>query len=305
MGSTVLQLAPFGRKMQIRLDDALDAQLFLDHCRDWDNPSPDDAAPLQLEVQVKANGFAGDPFEISADERELQIAGPDVSAVAYGPAGQAHCQIAPSMCSDLPRLRNEILDPLVFTILAHHDRVPVHASAFLIDELAVVLAGPSGAGKSTLCRAADAAGLQVLCEDIVRVQRRPEPRFWGKPDNVHLLPGIGDDRAIGRRFRNGKTKNVLPLHSRAERPLCAKSSVLCVLQKGDQASLHPIAGEEAVVRLYNPEPGFDILGEKGRQAIVDVAGEHAFELTLSDDPADAIRLLAQNRDELRRIGSTR
>ena len=64
----------------------------------------------------------------------------------------------------------EAINTVVLFLVAHAGRTPVHASAFMRRDMAVVLAGRSGAGKSTLALAALKAGFPILSEDTIFVR---------------------------------------------------------------------------------------------------------------------------------------
>lgn len=97
----------------------------------------------------------------------------------------ASCAVAAHSLSAPDRLREDVLEPLVLFLITRHQRTPVHASSFVAQGLAIVLAGPSGTGKSCLARAADEAGFQVLSDDTVYLQREPRLKVWGHPEAAH------------------------------------------------------------------------------------------------------------------------
>ena len=63
-----------------------------------------------------------------------------------------------------------LLGPVLGFALRLRGVLALHASAVLIDGRAVALVGPSGAGKSTTAAAFAAAGVPVLCDDVLAVR---------------------------------------------------------------------------------------------------------------------------------------
>ena len=55
-------------------------------------------------------------------------------------------------------MSEEMINTLVLFLVAQAARTPLHASAIMLGDTAIVLAGRSGSGKSSLALAADRAG---------------------------------------------------------------------------------------------------------------------------------------------------
>jgi len=187
----------------------------------------------------------------------------------------------------------EAVNTLVMFLVAQAGRIPVHAAAIMVGDVAVVLAGPSGAGKSMLAMAAAQAELDILSEDTVFVQLHPKLLLWSRTEAIHVFENDAPIGAKGgMRLRSGRWKKVLPLASRRD---YADSATLCVLARGDVLSLTPMAPDEAVIALTaNPEPGYEFYGARGIKAVQLLAGSGAWRLTLSKSPHEAIRLIRQN-----------
>jgi len=184
-----------------------------------------------------------------------------------------------------------VVDPLLLFLLTRAGRVPVHAAGVCVGETAVVLAGASGSGKSTLAHAALRAGLGVLSDDTVFVEREPALRVWGYPRPIHLLPESAEAAGVDGepRLRGGRWKLAVPSASAGPAPTSASRAVLCLLERGEAVSLRSIPPEEAVAALVGAlEPGFDHF----RDGIPDVAralaAGGAWRLTLSADPEEAV-----------------
>ncbi len=184
----------------------------------------------------------------------------------------------------------EAVNTVVMYLVAHAGRIPVHASAIMLQDVAVVLAGPSGSGKSSLALAAAQAGMDVLSEDTVFVQLRPGLRLWSRTDAIHVLESDAPVGTLGAmRFRSGRWKRILPL---AAQPNFADRAVLCVLAPGDGLSLTPMTATDAIVALTaKPEPGYEFYGARANEAVRMLAGNGAWRLTLSKSPRAAIELI--------------
>jgi hypothetical protein len=74
---------------------------------------------------------------------------------------------------------------------------------------------------------------------------------------------------------------------------------LCLLTRGAQPALRRIDTGEALARLAKLDSGFDLIRDRVMDAYARLASNGAWELTLSDDPAAAIALLAGSAPILR------
>ncbi|HEY2446891.1 MAG TPA: hypothetical protein VGI20_14240 [Rhizomicrobium sp.] len=184
----------------------------------------------------------------------------------------------------------EAINTIVLFLVAHAGRTPIHASAVMIGDRAIVLAGRSGSGKSSLAQAADRAGLPVLSDDTVFVQVEPSFRVWGRTEAIHLREAdVPAGVTGGIRIRAGRLKRALPV-ARPRRN--ADQALLCVIGQGGNFGLEPIQQEEAVRMLTEaPEPGFEFYGARSEEAVRAVAAGGCWRLTLSRDPDAAIAAL--------------
>ena len=73
-------------------------------------------------------------------------------------------------------------------VLAHQDRILLHAGGFLASVGSFLVMGPTGAGKSTLVLAADVAGWRCLADDLVVLRLRSGLEVHGVPRPV-AAPG--------------------------------------------------------------------------------------------------------------------
>jgi hypothetical protein len=208
--------------------------------------------------------------------------------------------VTPELVADEARLRYNVLEMLALSMVAWHDRTPVHAGAVVRNGCAVLLAGQSMAGKSTLCYACLREGFQLLAEDVVYVSRRGGMRLWGVPWHIHLLPDaarlfaeLADVPAVLQ--PNGKRKLAVETSTfGADRPRCyAERAVVCVVERqaGAESALEWIDPCVPVAALsYDREAGFDLYGDT-RMVAESLAAEGAYRLRVGSDLAGAVALL--------------
>ncbi|HEY4076029.1 MAG TPA: hypothetical protein VGM26_03755 [Rhizomicrobium sp.] len=184
-----------------------------------------------------------------------------------------------------------VVEALLLFLVAHAGRIPLHASAVMFGETAIILAGRSGMGKSTLALTADRMGLPILSDDTIYVEAVPLC-IWAAPRAIHVFEKDAPAGTTGTmRFRSGRWKRALPV-TRPRR--VAKRSLLCVLERGGIARLTPMDGTGAVAALTAmPEPGYEFYGDRSAMAIRALAADGCWRLTLSHDPSAAIALLTQ------------
>lgn len=89
--------------------------------------------------------------------------------------------IEPKEGIDETRVRTNIIGTLQAVLWHQRGLLPLHASAVMIGERAVLIAGQSGDGKSVLAAALAQLGLALLCDDLAVIDARAEP--------ARLLPG--------------------------------------------------------------------------------------------------------------------
>lgn len=290
----VLSLTPFGVPLRVDVS-AADGLPALDRAFEgWAIEGGSTRPAIRLRIEHRADLAGVEGARIGVRGKLVAIDGPGVSAWADPTAGLASCCISSDYLALPWRLREEVLDPLVLAMVAWRDRAPIHASAFLADGVALLLAGRSGAGKSCLATAADRAGFQILSEDTVYVQLRPRLRVWGWPRNAHLLPADAVGAAGPPRVRNGKFKQVVSFQSATRRPINADRAALCVIASGEHLSLSRIGTDAVLNRLFPLDPGFDMLPRQIRRAVRALTCRGAWELRLGADPAAAVQLLAEN-----------
>lgn len=299
-GAMTLELAPFDVPLSVECaPEATEAVAAA--CRGWVGDTNSHSTPLRLRIELSAELAGTGQEEIHADPPVLTVRGPGVMARADIDRGFAHCLVSAGYLNDPAALRREVLDPLVLMLLTGRDRTPLHASAFIADGLAILLAGRSGAGKSCLALAADAAGFQVLSDDTVYVQLAPRLTIWGWPAAAHLLPDDIPDLAGPTRLRGGRLKHVVPLRSASQAAIACDQAVLCLLSPpvAGGPALRPIEAAEVDARLWPLDEGFDLLAQPIARVLACLSARGAWDLRLSADPAEAVRLLAASLPRLR------
>jgi hypothetical protein len=294
-----LPLAPLDVPLTLKVGRALDLEALADACRKWRGVGTGHADGLEIEVDVAPDLAGHGDVRFAVSGSTMTLRGPGVRACADTRRQSASCFVSADYLDDPHRLAEEVLEPLTLRLVTRADRTPIHAAGIVIDGLAIVLAGRSGSGKSCLAQSADAIGLQLLSDDVVYVQTAPALRVWGWPTATHLLPNDAPSPDLPVRVRNGKTKHVLPLRSASLGAVSCEQAVLCVLSWGDKPALAPLSAAEARRRLWPLDPGFDELPRQINAAIGALAARRAWELSLSNDPAAAIRLLVSSLDRLR------
>jgi len=295
-------LAPLDVPLLVEVRRPRHASAVAAACGGWDGSPPPPARAIHLRVSESSRQAGTGDAKISVAGAIMEIRGPGVVARAHLDRRAAVCSISREYLAAPDRLRDEVLEPLILMLLTQQDRTPIHASGFVVEDLAILLAGRSGAGKSCLAKAADAAGFQLLSDDTVYVQRLPSLRVWGWPAAAHLLPRDAGGDNWPTRIRNGRMKHVVPLRSASAMAVSCRRAVLCVLARGERVALTPISAGEALNRLWPLDPGYHLLPGPTQAAVRTLASHGAWELRLSDDPAEAIGLVTSSLPQLAEPG---
>jgi hypothetical protein len=209
------------------------------------------------------------------------------SSVAY---------VTSALAADRDHFRTEVLEALTLALISHFDRHPVHAAALMRDDRAVLLAGATGAGKSTLAYLAHTAGIDVLSDDRVWVQREPRLRVWGWPGRVRLLPSAAFvfpelARSTHSLPEPNEGKLAIALPARSCRFVADRAEV-CVLGSGTAASLERLEAPELLEALGGLlAAGFDRFPERHEAVLQELTAPGGWRLTLSPDPHEALPLL--------------
>jgi hypothetical protein len=279
-------LTPLGIPTDFIADDPV---LLAAACAAYADCVTERSAEPVIELRLSRETAATTPVSlgIAVEGSRLTIAGGGITGWADAESKRAACGIPLNLVVEQAAL-TEVVDTLLLFILARSGRTPVHAAGVMAGATALVLAGPSGTGKSTLALSAAAKGLPVLSDDTLYVQREPALRVWGFPRPIHVFAEDAPAGSYPVRLRGGKRKAAIPVAGAAQP---ADRAVLILLERGGAVALAPLDPAEAVAQLSTLEPGFDLLAEQSAAAIAALAGDQAWRLTLSRDPAAAIDAL--------------
>jgi hypothetical protein len=286
--SKFLDLLPFGIPTLIIAEDPQLLAAAAAAYANWLAEPPVAEPVIELGLEIGRPSTTGVSLDIVVDGSRLRLKGPTAEGEADAGSGRARATVARELAND-PAGFAEVLDTLLLFLLARRGRTPVHASAFMMGDLAVVLAGPSGSGKSTLALAAAERGYPMLSDDMLFVQLHPGFALWGFPRPIHVFP---EDAPAGDhpvRLRNQKLKAAVAMGAAAVK---AERVALVLLEHSARLSLEPVEPAEAVETLMNLDPGFDLLEVQSRAALEALASCRAWRLGLIDDPGAAIELLA-------------
>ena len=293
----IASLSLFGIPLTVRSNDAVVLAVLAGIC-DASPVRESGARPLDLSLVVDPALIGSLSSPPRVDGMRMTIDGPSFAAQADAARGQGWCCVSPELRDDLDQLRDTALEPLLLFLVTRRGRTPLHAAAFVANDLALLLAGPSGAGKSCLTLAAHRAGFTPLSDDIVFVEAGSGSRVWGLPRPIHLFGHDAPESDQVVRLRNGKHKRPVPLGGERA-PRHVDNAVLCVLRFGDAVALEPLDPVDAVRAFIVLEPGFDLLAHEITDAVAALVRHGAWSLTLSDRPGEAIALLADNLPLLR------
>jgi hypothetical protein len=286
-----LHLMPLGIPTLVISDDPQLIAAVASVCAYWLAEAPSSEPRVELRLETADAVPSGKVcLDITVEGSRLSLSGPGVGGMADAEARMAYASVTRGAVADAA-LFTEIVDTLLLFILARDGRVPVHASAIMVGDLAILLAGRTGSGKSSLAHAAATRGLPVLSEDMIFVQREPNFAIWGLPRPIHLLPADAPPGDHPIRMRNGKRKLAVPLRPAEPR---ATECVLLILDRGEQIRLCRMANGEAVEALMNLEEGFVLLERESRAAATDLAKRGAWRLALTTDPNEAVEIIVQN-----------
>jgi hypothetical protein len=238
------------------------------------------------------------------DRTRTIVHSPGSVAIVDPAHGEAVAYVTTALAGDREHFRALVLEAMTLAALTSFDRHPVHAAAVRGDRRAVMLAAPSGTGKSTLAYLAHRAGLHVLSEDHVWIQRSPKLRLWGWPGPIHLREETRagfPELALLRPSPRGEGEPRLAVHatSDAEDVLFADDLTLCVLERGaGPVMLERMESGALATMLRGQIPaGFDRFPERQEDVIAAITRNGGWRLRLSKAPLDALPLLMRMVDD--------
>lgn len=279
-----------------------------------DDPAWITAYPARVRILVREGNEGPDdhaPMDWATRGRGWQVATPGSRGFADPDRRESLAHVTTALVRDRDHFRYGVLEALTLALLTRFDREPLHAAGLVRGDTALLLAGRSGVGKSTLSYAAIRAGLKVLAEDIVFLQRDPVLRVWGMPGYLHpdpeargYYPELGGTTTTLR--ANGKTKlalDVRTLGGMAPRPVVDRAGI-CLLERGEGGPrLAPLSPEEVATALSSDlEEGFDAFEDSIGSRIRLLAQRGGWRLTLGGAPDDALPLLHRMFDAVEREG---
>lgn len=285
--SRILNLLPFGIPTLIIAEDPQLLAAAAAAYAHWLAEAPVAEPSIEVRLETGSPSTKGVSLDIAVDGSRLRLNSRTAEGLADAATGKASAIVLPELAEDGIGLA-DVLDTLLLFLLARRGRTPVHASAFMIDDLALVLAGPSGSGKSTLALAAAERGCPVLSDDMIFVQQEPEFATWGLPRPIHVYPADAPAGEHPMRMRSGKLKAAVLINATQ---LQADRAKLIMLERGTALALRQGAPDQAAKVLMNLDAGFDLLKEESRAAIEALCLGGAWWLTLTDDPHPAIDML--------------
>jgi len=286
--SRFLNLLPFGIPTQIIAEDPQLLAAAAAAYAHWLAEAPVVEPSIEVRLETGSPSTIGVSLDIVVDGSRLRLNGRGAEGTADAATGKASAILSPELAEYAAAL-TDILDTLLLFLLARRARTPVHASAFMVGDLALVLAGPSGSGKSTLALAAAERGYKVLSDDMIFVQLEPEFAIWGLPRPIHVYPADAPAGDHPKRMRSGKLKAAVPLRAAALR---AERTALVLLEGGSELALSAAVPATAIEKLMDLDAGFALLKPESKKAIQALASGGAWRLKLSDDAAAAVDLLA-------------
>jgi hypothetical protein len=283
-------------------------------CREVDElPTPGLEDGAHVRIIVREGSEHVDPVDgqvpvthICPDAQRVIAHSPGSVALSDPGRGEAVLYVSTEMVVNRERFRSAMLEAMTLSLLSHFDRHPLHAAAVGRAGSAVLLAGPSGTGKSTLAYAAHRAGLDVISEDHIWIQRQPVLRVWGWPGSVRLTAGAtvhfpGVERLGIRSFVNGKEKLAVDVSGAAatnRRPV--RSAIVCLLDRGEGPVSLRRVDHAALAGALSQQlaPGFDRFPERHHATMAALCAGGGWRLRLSPNPADAVPCLLHMLDDV-------
>jgi len=162
------------------------------------------------------------------------------------------------------------LECMVLFLVTSTDREPLHASAVIRNQTALLICGNSGSGKTTLAYSLYKRGADILAESSTYIATRNGFQLWGdplgfnfNPDALELFPELTSIPEY--RLPNGRIKIPLkiPLQGESDRRRWVFSGNYIIVfperSGGHQSRISEISHADMIKRLTsNRESGFDL-----------------------------------------------
>jgi hypothetical protein len=256
------------------------------------------AARVRVIVNQGDEGIAGrSPIShTSGPDSRLLVQSPGSIGYVDPLRQESVAYVTSELVADRDHFRVAVLEAITFALLACFDRHPLHAAAIASGGRTALLAGLAGAGKSTLSYLAHSAGIDVLSDDHVWLQLDPDCRVWGSAPHARLRAEAAVH--FPEIEHAGVEKVAVHLAPRDDdHRLVARGPVVCILARGDRASLAPLQPSDIQAELASQlSAGFDRFPERNGSVFAAIAGDGGWRLTLSDNPRDALPLLRRVLD---------
>lgn len=263
--------AVYGRRVEVRFLGWDGMKLAETLFAPWNFLKPEDIlpdAPLDCSTIIMPAGGAlteAPAYETSADE--LSVTSGSVTMCIGRDEGRGCILSSLAAVRDTPELYQRLfLEPAVQFLASREDRVPIHASAVMLNERPLLIAGPSNSGKSTLLYALHSLGCPVLAEESICIAYRDGFALWGlareiglRPEALALFPRLA--KAEAKPQANGKLKHLVPIRreQRAYPKQTGPVDIVFLTEEDIPGHLGPLTVESARERLMNGrEPGFDL-----------------------------------------------
>ena len=307
-----LTLPIFGVPVRFESDDPGILALVEESFGSWNGLGvPATGAPLTVRLHLADGDEQGAvrpdvAVRILPDRRRMILSTPGSVGHADPDRGEAIGHMTRAFLADGLHARVAFIEALTLRMMGARDRIPFHAALVGKADAGLLFTGPSGAGKSSLAYACARAGLRVVAEDIVWVERGSATRVWGRAERLHLLPTavalfpeLADAPVTIQ--PNGKAKIAVDLRTLGAvgTPWMDRTGVCIVARSGGPATLEPLDPRRAVVELRAQlEPGFDLFGEEGEATLRALAAGGCWRLDPGPRPADALPLIEAARAQV-------
>lgn len=289
-----------GIPVDVRIDHPEGARLVERLLGPWRALSRDLIAPVSVSVTIGVDPDAVadvGPMHYEVDgSRRLRFVAGRARGEADAELGKAWGTVPAALLRDGPRFAREVLEAMIWTLLAVRDRFPLHGALVEVGGRPVLLCGPSGSGKSSLAYAASGRGWPVRSDDRVFVETETF-RLWTAPAAVRLRP---DHAARVRPMAGatgtiveGKRRVLVEVDGWTPGPV-TDPPVLCRLRPGRAAGVTPVAPDDMRQALASVrEAGFRLHRARAPRvaaALVSRAVQCLW-LDLGADPGDALDAL--------------
>lgn len=298
--------AVYGRKVDVRFLGWDGMKLAEALFGPWNFLKPEDIlpdAPLDCStIVMPAGGALAAAPAYEADADELSVTSGSVTMCIGRDEGRGCILASAAAVRETPELYQRLfLEPAVQFLASREDRVPVHASAVMMQGRPLLIAGPSNSGKSTLLYALHAQGCPVLAEESICIAFREGFALWGlareiglRPEALALFPRL--EKAEAKPQPNGKLKHLVPIRreQRAYPKQTGPVDLVFLTEEDVPGHLRPLSPEAARERLtQRREPGFDLAPDY--EAAVDalLANASVHELDCGLMPLETAAFLAE------------